>query len=324
MKKALVTGGTGFVGANLVHRLLKDGHEVHLLVRNGHQSWRINEIRNDITLHEIALNDADAVLRMMKNVRPDWVFHLAAHGAYSWQTDVSTMVQTNVNGLVNLIQAGKETGVSALVNTGSSSEYGFKDFAPSEDTWVEPNSAYAIAKVAATHFCKLFATQYEMHIPTLRLYSAYGPYEEPRRLIPAVILNGMRGQYPPLVNPGIARDYVYVDDVVEACLLAAEKQSNEAGPVYNVGSGIQTSLKDVVETARQQLGITTEPQWGSMPDRQWDTHVWVSNPEKIKSDLDWQASHSFVDGFAKTTDWFKHSPLTANHYEPALFEQVKR
>jgi nucleoside-diphosphate-sugar epimerase len=322
MKKALVTGGTGFVGANLVRRLLCDGHEVHLMVRSNHQSWRIDDCYQDVSLHEVPLDDADAVLRMMKSIRPDWIFHLAAHGAYSWQTDMNAIIRTNVNGLVNLIQAAAKSDVGVLVNTGSSSEYGFKSFPPTEDTWVEPNSIYAVAKVAATHFCRLLAMQYKMHIPTLRLYSVYGPYEEPKRLIPAVILNGLRGQYPPLVSPDIARDYVYVDDVMDACLLAANKIGSEFGPIYNVGSGIQTSLKDVIHVAKEQLAIQTEPQWGSMPDRLWDSNVWVSNPEKIKAELGWGARHSFAEGFTKSVEWFKCTTLVDSHYAPVLFDQM--
>lgn len=307
MTRVLITGGTGFVGANLVRRLLADGHEVHLLVRAEHQPWRIEEIRADIALHPVALTDAEAVERLLLTVKPQRVFHLAVHGAYSWQTDAQQIIETNITGTVNLLQAAVKAGVESFVNTGSSSEYGFKDFAPPEDTFVEPNSAYAVAKVAGTHFCRLFAKQHDMHIPTLRLYSVYGPYEEPNRLIPKLITHGLAGGFPPLANPDIARDYVHVDDVVDAYFLAAEPgKTSEAGPVYNVGTGVQTSLADAVAVAKTVLAIAEEPEWGSMDNRGWDTTVWVANPEKIKRELGWQPRFDFERGFAETVHWFRN------------------
>src|ERR1019366_3585260 len=154
MKRVIVTGATGFVGANLARRLLRDGHEVHLLVRPNYQPWRIEEIRSDVRLHELHLHDAEGVARVVSQIRPDWVFHLAVHGAYSWQTDWEQMVRTNIQGTMSLVSACLKTGFEAFVNTGSSSEYGFMNHAPAESEPVEPNSHYAITKVAATLFCR--------------------------------------------------------------------------------------------------------------------------------------------------------------------------
>src|SRR5262245_22662865 len=83
MKRAVITGGTGFIGANLARRLLSDGHEVHLLVRPTHTTWRIEEIRSDARLHEVHLHDEQSVMKAIAQIRPDWVFHLAVYGAYS-------------------------------------------------------------------------------------------------------------------------------------------------------------------------------------------------------------------------------------------------
>ncbi len=110
MKRALLTGGTGFVGANLARRLLCDGHEVHLLVRAGHAAWRIEDIRDHLHLHFADLRDRPATARAVSRVGADWVFHLAAYGAYSHQTDVERIFQTNVRGTVHLVQACLKTG----------------------------------------------------------------------------------------------------------------------------------------------------------------------------------------------------------------------
>ena len=124
MKRVVVTGGTGFVGANLVRRLVADGHHPHLLVRQGFSSWRVDSIRDQITIHEVGLDDADRLVAAFKEIEPTWVFHLAAHGAYSWQTDEAQMHETNILGTRNVLKAAIDQGVEAFVNTGSSSEYG--------------------------------------------------------------------------------------------------------------------------------------------------------------------------------------------------------
>src|SRR5262245_32015093 len=147
-KRVLVTGGTGFVGANLVRRLLRDGHEVHLLVSPAYTTWRLAGIRRDVRLVRADLSEAEAVDAAVRRARPDWVFHLAAYGAYSWQEDLDRILRTNFHGTVHLVRAALRHGAQAIVNAGSSSEYGYKDHAPDEREWVDPNSCYARAKQA--------------------------------------------------------------------------------------------------------------------------------------------------------------------------------
>lgn len=314
MKTAIITGATGFVGANLARRLLKDGHIVHLLVRPQYTSWRIDEISSECQIHKIDLQDAEPLKGAVAKIKPDWIFHLAANGAYSWQTDVREIINTNMIGTVNLVQSCLSSGFETFINTGSSSEYGFKDHAPAENEYIEPNSYYAVAKSSATMFCQFTARSQKVQIPTLRLYSIYGSFEEPNRLMPTIIINGLSGKLPPLVDPNIARDYVSIDDCIDAYMLAATTKTEDLGAVYNVGSQTQVSLAEVVEVARKVLNISEQPNWGSMPNRKWDTSVWVSNSEKIKADIGWQTRDSFEDGFSKMVAWFKANPSMQDFY----------
>ncbi len=294
------------MGANLARRLLHEGHEVHVLMRPGFQAWRLAEIQDQIQIHLLCLHDAEAVEKTLRHIRPEWIFHLAAHGAYSWQTDLPQMIQTNLVGTVNLLQACLRTGFEAFVNTGSSSEYGIKDHPPSETDFVEPNSHYAVTKAAATLFCRHTAQKEKVPVTTLRLYSVYGPYEDPNRLVPQILKQGLRGRLPPLVEPDTVRDFVFVDDVAEAYWLAASRRGAEPGAVYNVGTGIQTSMREVVAVARRVLDIREEPAWGTMSGRQWDTCVcWQADPRAIARDLDWRPRHSFEDGLRQTQRWFQ-------------------
>ena len=313
-RRVLVTGASGFVGANLARRLLAEGHEVHLLLRANHNPWRIQEIREHVTVHEADLADVNGLEAAMRAARPEWMFHLAAHGAYPDQRDLDRMIATNVQGTANLLQAAERAGAEAFVNSGSSSEYGYKDHAPSEDELLEPNSHYAVTKAAATHLCRLAGQREGSRVVTLRLYSVYGPYEEPRRLVPTLIVQGLAGRLPPLVNPDVARDYVHVDDACEAFLLAAATPKQEPGAVYNVGSGVQTSLRQIVDVARRLPGIEAAPVWGSMPERSWDTNVWVSDPMRIGTKLGWSARQDLQSGLQQTIDWFKLHPEQLDRY----------
>lgn len=303
MKRVALTGGTGFVGANLARRLLGDGHEVHLLLRPGHTPWRIRDILNDVRQHVMDLTDVRSLSETIKQISPEWVFHLATHGAYPWQTDIEQIVRTNIIGTINVVEACLEAGCGRIIHTGSSSEYGFKDHAPAETERLEPNSVYAVAKASATLYCRYIAERRDAHITTLRLYSVFGPYENPERLVPTLIRCGLRREWPPLADPETARDFVYVEDVCDACLLAAQVSTSEHGAVYNVGTGRQTTLRDATNLAKRVFKVEPEPRWRTLPARSWDTAVWQADNHKIVEELGWRPRHSFEEGFLKTVAW---------------------
>ena len=312
-KRVLVTGASGFVGATLARRLIADGHEVHLILRQGHARWRIEGL--DAAVHAAELSDADEVRAAVRKAGPEWIFHLAAHGAYSTQVDLQQMIRTNLVGTANLIEACLEGGFESFVNTGSSSEYGFQDHAPAETELVSPNSDYAVTKAAATLHCGFAARKHRVPIRTLRLYSVYGPWEEPSRLIPTLITCGLRKRLPALVDPTVARDFVHVDDVCDAYLAVAADRTAGDDAVFNVGTGRQTTLEEVVAITRRLLGIQDEPRWGSMPNRRWDTTIWVSDSRKIRREIGWAPRHTFEAGLSATIDWFRANPSLVAYYE---------
>ncbi len=316
LKRALVTGGTGFVGSNLVRRLLKDGHEVALLVRKGHDPWRLADISGRVSWVEASLEDGTGVRAMLADFRPHWVFHLAAHGAYSWQRDPLAILRTNVVGTANLVEACLVAGFEAFVNTGSSSEYGIKKHPAREDEALAPNSPYAVAKAAATWYCSQAARAARAPIATLRLYSVYGPWEEPRRFIPQLVARGLEGRLPPLANPETARDYIYVDNVCDA-FLAAARGAHEPGAVFNVGTGVQTTLRQAVDLARDLLRIEVEPGWGSMPDRSWDTTTWVADTSRLRELVGRRAPIGLEQGLRLTAGWLQSQPGLKERYRAA-------
>jgi dolichol-phosphate mannosyltransferase len=274
---------------------------------------------SDIHLHETELQDRQCVRRVVEAVKPDWVFHLAAYGAYSAQTGIERMVATNLLGCVALLDTCVEVGIESFVQTGSSSEYGYKDHAANEGEVVEPNSHYAVTKAAATHYCQFIARAADIHAVTVRLYSIYGPYEEPTRLIPTLVAHGLRGRLPPLVSPHTARDFVYVDEAVEAMLHVAAQPSKARGRVYNVCSGQQTTLGTLVESARKLMRIPVTPVWSTMQARSWDTDVWVGSPVLMEHEIGWRAKLGPEEGLKRTMDWLCEHPRCRQFYEAQIF-----
>lgn len=256
------------------------------------------------------------VRAVLEEVRPEWVFNLAAHGAYSWQTDGARMTRINVNAVETMLAAGAAAGVRRFVHAGSSSEYGFKDHAPDEHEVLEPSSAYGSTKAAGTELVRQAAAD-GLGTVALRLYSVYGPWEEPGRFIPTLLTYARAGTLPPLVDPRTARDFVFVDDVVDALLRAA--RSAVTGAVYNVASGIQHTIADVVAIAGRMFHLdVAAARFDTMPARSWDTATWVGNPERIRSELGWHASVQLEEGLRRTGDWLEATPSAAERYAAAL------
>jgi dolichol-phosphate mannosyltransferase len=164
----------------------------------------------------------------------------------------------------------------------------------------------------------MVARQKDMHVVTLRLYSVYGPFEEPTRLIPTLIRHGLAGTLPPLVAPETARDFVYVEDVEEACLRAAEAVGQPRGAVYNLGTGRQTTIRDAVEALGRALPLRVQPTWGTMANRSWDTSVWVADNTGLREGLGFTPRWSFEDGLRATIAWMTADVARLRFYEERI------
>lgn len=301
-RRLLVTGGTGFIGANAVRRALESGHRVHLLVRETSDRWRLAGLEDDLALHVVDLADEAAVARVVTEVRPEVILHLATHGAYPSQRDADAIIRANFLGTWNLLKACLAIEYETFVNVGSSSEYGKKLHAMRESDIVEPDSYYAVAKCAQTLLCEHVARAEGRTICTLRLFSVYGPWEEPTRLVPTLIERCLTGQPLHLVDPRTARDFVYVDDAVEA-LLAFDRLRGLRGETLNIGTGIQRTIREVVDHVLAATGADVPCLWGEMPARSWDTQTWVADATKARRLLGWQARTDLAQGVAATVAW---------------------
>lgn len=298
-----VFGASGFIGAALFERLFAVRRDVYALTHDAQKAWRLKllDVPAENTIH-CDIVSAASVRSVFEQFQPRTVFNLAAYGAYSKQKNVLLTYETNVLGTVNLLEAsGPDT---VYVHAGSSSEYGFNCTAPEETDPVEPNSHYAVSKVSGAYLVQFYAKVHQKKALNLRLYSIYGDWEEPDRLIPKMVESARKGTLPSLVSPDISRDFVYVDDCINAFVKAALSDfSVTGGKSYNVASGVKTTMRDLVEVVRQEFALTEVPAWGSMPNRGWDLAEWYGNPAAIQRDLGWRAVVPLAQGLRKTEQW---------------------
>lgn len=310
----LVTGGTGFIGSQLIRRLINNGEDVHIIVRKEARFWRIEDIRHKVACHTSDLSDTDELRKIIEKIRPQVIYHLATYGAYPHQNEPDKIIKTNILGTWNLLKASSHIDYELFVNTGSSSEYGFKELPMKETDLLEPASYYAITKASQTLLCFHIARNEKRPIVTLRPFSVYGPYEEPTRFIPTLMNALYRKEKMNLVSPQISRDYIYVEDVINAYLLI-DKFKNFTGKIFNIGTGVQSSIKDVVETAIKVTGETADFRWGQMTPRAWDTNNWVADISKARQLLNWSPKVSLEEGLSLMWEWFKSNSV--------LYERIR-
>lgn len=311
-----IFGAGGFVGANLAREMSSVRSDVYSITHQSFIPWRLIDLPQT-TIVKCDINNQSEVRETFKTFRFKTVLFFATYGGYSKQTDVALIYQTNVLGLLNVLLAAEEQGVAAFVHAGTQSEYGLNCSGSKEDWALEPNSHYAVSKVSASYLIQYWGKQKKMPCINLRLYSVYGPWEEPDRLIPVLISQGLNKNYPPLVDPDISRDFVYVADVVRATLLGAlHGVSAACGESINIGSGLKTTIRQVAAVAKELFALENEPVWGVMNNRAWDLKDWYGDPSRARSVLGWHAQITFKEGLQKTIEWTRRNPAVPNVYQP--------
>jgi nucleoside-diphosphate-sugar epimerase len=283
----VVTGATGFIGSHLVRRLESLGAQVHAVSRRPPDDGR--------RWHTADLGDAGVTGELVRATRPDVVFHLAS--AVTGIRDVNLVLptlQSNLSSTVNLLTAVTGTD-TRVVLAGSIEE-------PREADPVPP-SPYAAAKWAATGYARMFHGLWDVQVVVLRVAMVYGPNQpDTDKLLPYVTLSLLREQQPRVSSGRRLVDWVYVDDVVDAFVLAAQAH-DVAGRVVDIGSGTQISIRDTVEMVARRIGSPARPLFGAVPDRPLDRQA-VAATEAAAELLGWRASTSLEEGVRRTVAWY--------------------
>jgi len=305
-RKIIITGATGFVGSNLARNFAEKNNEVHVLLRSSSDTWRIANIMDDINVHKADLTAPAELERIVTSIKPDIILHTAVYGGHPFQDDTDKIFDSNLRGTINLVKACQSLDYELFVNTGSSSEYGVKRQPVAETDVCEPGEEYGVSKTAASLYCQMAARRDRKQIITLRLFSPYGGFDDATRLIPSVIISCLNGRPPRVSSPTFVRDYIYIRDIVSAYEKAIEtspRQSN--GEIFNVGSGKQQTVGNVVQHIVKLVDKNIQPEWGSPGKRQNEPQIWQADVSKAESSFGWKPSYSIEQGLGETVEWFR-------------------
>lgn len=304
MKKILVTGATGFVGANLVRRLVDENYQVYILKRKNSNTWRIKDLISKISTFDIDLLEKHRLFKLVHKIKPKVIFHLANLGLYGGQdSSMEESIKVNLLGTVNLIKSLDSVDYECFINTGSSSEYGTKVSPMKENDLCEPSTNYALSKLAGTLYAQAYAKQNKRPLATLRLFSPFGPFDHPARFITETILKLLKGEEIYIKDPSAVRDYIFIEDVVSAFLQCIKNPKRLSGEIINVGSGKQIRVKEVLELLTQNMVSNSKITYNDLSSVK--KVMWQAGIKKAKQVLDWHPKTNLDQGLKKTIKWFE-------------------
>ena len=306
-KNILITGATGFVGANLVRHFLKRGANISIIKRRQSNLWRIKDVIKQISAYNADLLDQEKICRVVKSIKPDIILHTAAYGGHVTQDDQSQILKTNFDGTVNLLDSCLKSGFEFFVNTGSSSEYGIKDSPMRESDLLEPVTLYGASKASASIYCQYAANKYRLPIITLRLFSPYGYFDDGNRAVSCIVLSCLKNKTVNIFSPDSVRDFVFIDDVVDSYEKAVERSDDISGGIFNIGSGKQCSIKKLAGKIKKAFGDNTPIKYQKKYSNRIEPKSWVADISRSREWLKWKPGFSIDKGLMKTMHWFREN-----------------
>ena len=307
IKKIFVTGATGFIGRHLVHRLNAEGYSVGALVRSASASQEAGRIKG-VSYFIGDIRNYEEIKTAFSAFEPDAVIHLVAYYAIMHRADdIGVMIDTNVKGMINILEAAKESGaVQLFINTSSTQVYEQKKQRLKEEDVIKPQSLDAVTKLNAEEACSYYADTFRLPCVTLRLFPPYGPGDHERRLVPYVIGSILKNTSPNLTTGKQEWDFVYIDDIVNAYLAVLKSYPfKDDHAIFNIGTGEAVSVRSFVERIRGYLGSDIDLRWGSIEHRA--NEVWYNSADiaKAQTVLHWSPQTGIDEGIKKTVAWFK-------------------
>ncbi|MDQ1508929.1 MAG: UDP-glucose 4-epimerase [Actinomycetota bacterium] len=305
--RVLVTGGAGFIGSHIVDALVSGEHEVTVL-DDLDTGFREN-VNADARLVIGSVADEDLVRDTMQGC--DVVFHQAAHKAVLRSVERPLITDTiNTHGTLTVLKAALDAGVGRVVHASSSSVYGGAATLPTvESEPLNPRSPYAVSKLAAEHYCRIFSELYGLETVALRYFNVYGARQRPdatyAAVIPLFVDALLRGRRPVVHGDGLqSRDFTFVSDVVDANLAAASAPADRcAGRAYNIAGGASSTLLDILGTLGDLLGVVPDPEF--VDPRAGDVRHSSADASAAARDLEFRTRVGLADGLRLTVDWLR-------------------
>lgn len=310
--KYLVTGGAGFIGSNLVKELVNRGEQVRILDNfSTGRRQNIRDFQSDIEVVDGDIRDFWVTFDACKGV--DFVLHQAALPSVNRSVENPlTSNDVNINGTLTVLECARRQGVKKLLFASSSSVYGDTPTLPKrEDMLPNPLSPYAVSKLTAEYYCRVYATLYGMPAIAMRYFNVFGPNQNPdsqyAAVIPKFITSILSDEPPVFFGDGLqSRDFTYIDNVVHA-VLAACKQDKVTCGEFNLACGSQYTLRDLVNQLNLLIGKNIQPKIA--PPRAGDIKHSFADVSKLQKAMGFKAIVNFSDGLEKTIAFFKREAL---------------
>lgn len=312
MGKVIVTGGAGFIGSHVVDLLIERGK--YVIVIDNMSSGKIENIEQHkrIHLYEYDIND-DRLKDVFTNHKDvEGLIHLAAQSKVTPSVeDPNYDAKININGTIHLLELCRKHGVQNVVYASSAAVYGHTETLPIvEETTVQPLSPYGVSKYAGEEYVKAFGRLYEMNVHALRFANVYGPRQSAETeagVITIFIEQLMSGKQPVIFGDGEqTRDFVYVEDVAKAvvsCLLEASSERSDR--VYNVSTGYETSINNLLQEMCNVLQIDFSPQYKE--ERPGDIKESYLANDRLRTDYKWEPNVALPEGILKTINYYREN-----------------
>lgn len=314
MSRYLVTGGAGFIGSHITQALLKKKHSVRVLDnfssgKKENLSFAVGLSKDTFELMQGDIRDKATCYNACLGI--DYVLHQAAlRSVPKSMTSPIEYNEVNVNGIINMLEASLNNKVKCFVFASSSSVYGeTKKFPEKENFLPDPISPYALTKLTGEHYCRMFSHHYGLPTVALRYFNVFGPRQslddEYAVVIPKFISCILKDEPPPIFGTGKqSRDFTYIDNVVAANLLAAQKANGKA-MVFNVGCGRDFSILELVRALNAIMHKNIKPVFLKV--RAGDVFKTKADISRIKKELGYRPEMDFIRGLALTVEYFKNN-----------------
>ncbi len=310
MTRYVVTGGAGFIGSHLVSHLVDQGHQVRvvddLTTGNIHN---LDQVMTEIDFFRGSICDASLMNEVCQET--DTVFHQAALASVERSVENPLLTnRTNVEGTLQVLNSAHETGVRRVVYASSSSIYGDTPTLPKTESMNRrPKSPYASSKAAAEFYCQNYADIFELETVSLRYFNVFGPRQDPDSQYAAVIplfITALLNNRPPAVfgDGEQSRDFTYIDDVVEANMLAA-RASGASGKVFNVGCGRRHTINELLDMLMHAIDSDVSATYTE--ERPGDVRHSEADISRARETLGYQPSVTFEEGLRRTVNFYREN-----------------